>query len=455
MPHDAEVRLAHAVIAQFGPALVSYISGVEVGYQEPWYTDGVPSNVGLTINKLHELRVEVAASGQPLSYVGGQLALQGYFDELREELGGQLSEIVSSDPLVQSLSQVLRGLSTLTLAAPYLYAYEPSPGAIHQVRIWNPDLESSFRRSVAEDPALQDLLSVEKDIESPGSDESELAKSFQVNRFLNTILESCYVTARLRRKTTAQEIAEIVHELLQAARDAFGNGVATVSYFSVFNGIGLTDTFQCGSAYFYPMNDVCHDILMPDTRPAIGGSDHVVMGFVLELRHRRKYVEKVESEGGQRGYEASPESPAELERQFQAVPLAIALSTQLAGRAVWISVADPRFGALPFSFKSDSHALRGGLIEASSHPEIVEWLELLNRLQQLLESISDLAVPLARRMLVNQSGAHVAVAHSGHQLSIARTAGGARLLPVWRRSWKWNPAGKPASTTILDQCTDR
>src|SRR5918993_4771824 len=31
----------------------------------------------------------------------------------------------------------------------------------------------------------------------------------------------------------------------------------------------------------------------------------------------------------------------------------------------------------------------------------------------------------------------------------------ARLLPVWRRSWKWNPAGNPASTTILLQCTDR
>jgi hypothetical protein len=29
------------------------------------------------------------------------------------------------------------------------------------------------------------------------------------------------------------------------------------------------------------------------------------------------------------------------------------------------------------------------------------------------------------------------------------------IVPVWRRSWKWNPAGKPASTTILDQCTDR
>jgi len=326
-----EIQLAHSILEQFGRPLVSYISGIEVDAE--WPTHPLPPNVGLTIAKLNELRVAVASSGQPLSFAVSRLALQGHFDALRNELGGQLSELVSSDPVVQSLSVILRGMSTLVLTAPHLYAYEPFPNAAHKVGIWSPDLESSFRRSLADDSALRNLLSNEDAIESSNSRAIEFAAEFRTNSFLNSLLRSCYVAARFRRKTGLQELGEITHELLQGARAASADGVATVSYFSVINGIGLTDMLHWESVYLYPLDDVCHDILDREVRPSISGPDQV-MGFVLELRHRRRYVRRVDPVTGAYGYNASPDTPAELDKQLQAVPLAIALATQLAGRAV-------------------------------------------------------------------------------------------------------------------------
>jgi len=96
----------------------------------------------------HECRVDYSQAQRtqsrcslerhPLSFTVNRLALQGQFEAPWEELGGQLSELVSSDPVVESLSVILGGISTPMLTARHLYAYEPFPNATHEVGIWSP-----------------------------------------------------------------------------------------------------------------------------------------------------------------------------------------------------------------------------------------------------------------------------------------------------------------------------
>lgn len=379
MSDAANLQLAQSIMAQFGHPLVSYISGFEVG--PDLQTGPLPPSVNLAIDKLHELRVAIASTGQPISHAVSRLALQGHLDSMRQEIGNELPELVSSDPLVQSLGVILRGLSTLMMTAPYLYAYEPFSNAVYDIAIWNPRLESDFRMRVAGDDALRNLLPKEEAAESPDADTAKFTSEFRANSFLNSLLRSCYLTGRLRGQTSIQQLGEVALELLQSARQAGKIGVATVSYFSVINGIALEHAFHWKSVHFYPMGDACHDILDREARPSISSPDQV-MGFVLEIRHRRRYVETVDLATGAHGYNASPDAPAELEKQMRAVPLAIALATQLAGRMVWTSVADAHMGLLPWSFRSDPHALRAGVVEASKEPQIVDWLELLNRLKR-------------------------------------------------------------------------
>jgi hypothetical protein len=122
---------------------------------------------------------------------------------------------------VESLRVILSRLSTWMLTAPYLYAYEPFPNAVHEIGIWNLELESGFRRTLAEDPILQNILLVADATESADPDVIEFETDFRTNSFLNSLLRSCYVAGRFRGKTGVQELGEIAHELLQTVLPLF------------------------------------------------------------------------------------------------------------------------------------------------------------------------------------------------------------------------------------------
>jgi hypothetical protein len=72
-----------------------------------------------------------------------------------------------------------------------------------------------------------------------------------------------------------------------------------------------------------------------------------------------------------------------------------------------------------------------------------------------VQSSGNLTVPLAGRVLVDQAARMLPWPIRCISSRVLAPLAAARLLPVCRRSWKWNPTGSPALTTRFDQSTDR
>jgi hypothetical protein len=76
-------------------------------------------------------------------------------------------------------------------------------------------------------------------------------------------------------------------------------------------------------------------------------------------------------------------------------------------------------------------------------------------LDQRAQRVGNTAVTSICGVLVGQRRAHRAVTHPVHQLPRSRARTHGQRFPGCLTSWKWNPVGSPANTTIAGQFVQR
>jgi hypothetical protein len=279
---EIDTTQAYKLIHLFGAPFISYISGDEVVPTElEQSSQGLPPNVNEALARLDEFREYAATKTQPLTFMVDQAALQGYFDDWRAALGGELAELSTDDTVVATISKALRRLSTLILK------FSEPLGALHDRpypeladATWDDD---AFAEYVAEYDRFRLQLRENLPRRRP---KACLGVIWREHWALGTAANP---GDAWRCGRQIRGCALVVGMPEDRADMECLHGIATVLYFAVMNGIGILQNLEAGAIDAYPLTDLCADMVAPQDRPAINGTTGQIMGYALEVKHRRLY----------------------------------------------------------------------------------------------------------------------------------------------------------------------